>query len=299
MPHRPLFLGVALLILTGTASAQDFSQYQFSSTKLADGLYMLAGAGGNVAAFVGEDAVLLVDTDYSEMTAKLRAALAAITDKPIRLVIDTHWHFDHVGGNEALAAAGVTIVAHENIRRRMAAGQTIAILDHAVPPAAAAALPTLCYFDSLTFNLSGEEIQVNHLPSAHTDGDGIVRFRHANVIHAGDVFFNCGYPFIDVSSGGSIDGTIAAVEAILRLCDEGTRIIPGHGPLASPEDLRTYLGMLRDFRAVIAGEVAAGKSLDEILAAKPTAALDEKWGKVIFPPEVFTEIVFRSLKGGE
>lgn len=291
-------LAAALLVsAVAAAPAQDFSQYQFTSTKLTDRLTMLAGAGGNIAAFVGDDGVFLVDTDYTEMSGKLTAAVASITDKPVRFAIDTHWHFDHVGGNEALAAAGATIVSHENIRRRMAAGQTIAILDHPVPPAPIAALPTLCYFDSLTFHLGGEEIQVRHMPNAHTDGDGIVWFRHANVIHTGDIVFNCGYPFIDVSSGGSIDGVIAAVEAVLKLCDGETRIIPGHGPLASPDDLRTYLGMLRAFRAAVAAEVAKGKSLDQILAARPTAALDEKWGKAFFPPELFTEIVFRSLGG--
>ncbi len=288
----------ALAVATATtpAAAQDFGKYQFKSRQLAPRLYMLTGAGGNLAALVGEDGALLVDSDYTPMAGKLKAALAALDPRPVRLVVNTHWHFDHVGGNESLARAGATIVAPETLRRRLAAGQRIAIIDEQVPPAPAVALPVVTFEDSLTLRLDGEEVLVYHPASAHTDGDAVVVFRGANVIHAGDIFFNCGYPFVDVSSGGGIDGLIAAGEAILRRCDAGTRIIPGHGELTDRAGLETYLGMLREFRAAIAREIAAGRSLEQVLAAKPTAALDEKWGRVYFPPAQFTEMVYRSLR---
>jgi cyclase len=293
---RSILLCLLVLFLPGLPSrAQDFDKYDFAVTKVAGRVTMLAGAGGNIALCAGDDGALLVDDDYAPMGAKLVTAVAAVSGKPVRFVVSTHWHFDHVEGNEALAKAGAVIFAHENIRRRMAAGQTISILDHTVPPAPAAALPNVCFADSIVVHTGGEEVRVLHLPHAHTDGDAIVLFRDANVVHAGDVFFNCGYPFIDISSGGTIDGLISAVEKILALCDEETRIIPGHGPIGGAGDLRTYLGMLREFREIVAREFAAGKSLEEIVASKATAGLDEKWGSVFFPPAMFTEMVFRSL----
>lgn len=275
--------------------AQDFDRYEFRHQQLADNLYLLMGAGGNVAACFGEDGVLLVDDDYEEMSAKLVAAVAEISEQPVRFVFNTHWHFDHVGGNEHLAGTGTVIVGHENIRRRMAAGQLITIIDSEVESYPEPALPVVTYAVAIAFHLNGEEISIFHAPHAHTDGDGVVQFRNANVIHTGDVYFNGGYPFIDVSSGGTINGMIAAVTAILERCNDETRIIPGHGPLASKADFETYLAVLTEFRDIIAAEVAKGKDLETIVAEQPTAALDEKWGKTIFPPDQFTKMVYLTL----
>jgi len=292
-----LWLALVCLVASAPALAQDFGKYEFRVQDLGGGLHWLRGAGGNVLACAGPDGVLLVDSDYEPMAAKLQAAVAALGAGPARWVVNTHWHFDHVGGNAALAQAGATIVGHANQRARMATGQRIAILEEDVAPSPAAALAGLTFTDSLTFHLNGETVDLWHVPAAHTDGDVVVRFRRANVVHAGDVFFHTGYPFLDVSSGGSIDGLIAAVEAILALADDGTRIVPGHGPLAAKADLAVYRDLLREFRDLVAREMAAGRDLAAILAAKPTARLDEKYGQTYFPPEQFTEMVYRSLGG--
>jgi cyclase len=289
----------ALLLTAGipVLTAQDFSQYQIVATPLSDNVTWLRGAGGNMAACSDGDGMLLVDAEYAQMSDKVKDALTELGDQPLAFVINTHWHFDHVGGNAILHEAGAIIVAHANVRKAMASDQHIDIIDHDEPAAPRAALPAITFTDSLIFHLNGEEIAVIHVPHAHTDGDAIVHFRRANVIHSGDIVFNCGYPFIDVSHGGHIDGVIAAVKTILSLCDDETQIVPGHGPLARKTDLETYLGMLQDFRNAIAGEIAAGKDLETIKAAKATAVIDAKWGDKMFPPELFTEMVYRSLKG--
>ncbi len=286
---------LALILLGSTASAQDFDKYQYTTTGLAGQVCLLSGAGGNIAACVGQTGVLVVDTDYHQMAGKLPAAIALLKDRPVRFVLNTHWHFDHVGGNESLAQSGALVIAHQNVRKRMAAGQTIALIDEKILPSTPAALPALCFADSLFLSLGDEEVEVIHFPHAHTDGDAVVRFKRANVIHAGDIFFNGGYPFIDISSGGTINGMIAAVDGILGLCDERTQIIPGHGPVAHAPDLRIYRDMLDAFRSIIVAEMAKGRSLDEIRAAGATAALDAKYGRVFFSPEMFTEMVYRSL----
>ncbi len=291
---------VAVLCALGhSAAAQDINGIEFKTEPLGNDVYLLAsGAGGNVAACVAEDGVFLVDSDYAQLSEGLMDAVAGISDQPVRFVLNTHWHFDHVGGNQSFATSGARIVAHENVRKRMAAGQRITIIDTDVSPSPKAALPTVTFTDSITFHFGPEEITAFHIPDAHTDGDVIVRFRKANVVHTGDTVFNRGYPFVDLSSDGSIDGMVAALETIVRISDDETKIFPGHGPLSTRLEMIEYAGMLRDFRSAVAKEIAAEKRLEEILTAKPTAALDEKWGHVHFPSEVFTEIVYRSL-GGE
>lgn len=292
------FLVLALLLSGpgGVVAAQGIDERQVETIPLGGTVSMLATkAGGNLAVCAGEDGVFLVDAEYSQLSDKVRTAVAEISNRPIEYLFNTHWHFDHVGGNESFAGRGSRIIAHENVRRRMAEGQLITIIDAEVPASPDAALPAVTYSDRVTFYFNDEVITVLHLPDAHTDGDGIVRFQNANVIHTGDIVFNRGYPFIDLSSGGSIDGMITAVEKIMEFCDAETKIIPGHGPLSHKEELEGYGAMLREFRDVIAREIAAGRSLEEIQAEKPTAGLDEKWGGGAFAPEVFTEIVYRSL----
>lgn len=287
---------LVLWSLVTCVTAQEAAELRIESTPLGGGVYLLAsGAGGNLALLAGEGGTLLVDAEYQQLHEQVRAAIGRITDRPVRYLVNTHWHFDHVGGNEGFAREGSLVIAHENVRRLMADDQVIAILDHEVPASPAGALPTVTFHDRLTLHLGDEEVVVHHLPHAHTGGDGVVQFRRANVIHTGDIFFNCGYPFIDVSGGGTIDGLITAVEAILRLCDGETKIIPGHGSLAGKAELTTYLGLLREFREIVAGQAAAGKNLDEIKAAKVTATLDEVWGQVYFTPDQFTEMVYRTL----
>lgn len=276
--------------------AQEQREIQIETTPLGENVYMLSShAGGNVGAFVSEDGVVLIDSDYAGLHRKVADAISKLSDKPVHTVINTHWHFDHVQGNVGFAEKGSRIIAHKNVRERMAVDQRIDILDYDVPASPAIALPTLVYESSMTLYQGDERIRIIHAPHAHTDGDSIVFFEKANVVHAGDLFFNCGYPFIDATNGGNIDGMIAAIEKVLTLCDEKTRIIPGHGPLASKPDVETYLTVLRDFRAIVAAEMKKGKDMETIQTEKPTAELDEKWGKLFFPPELFTEMVYLSL----
>jgi len=237
-----------------------------------------------------------VDTDYEQMAEKLKGAVAVLGAGPVKFVVNTHWHFDHTGGNAALTRDGASIIAHQNLRARMEKGQTIAIIDETVAPSPAGALPRLTFTDSLMLHLNGEIIEIGHPRRAHTDGDAVLRFRRANVIHAGDLWFHGGYPFVDVSSGGDIDGLIAAIDVIIAAAGDSTRIVPGHGPVGTKVDLAAHRAMLQEFRDIVAREIVAGKDLATIIAEKPTARLDEVWGKRMFPPEAFTEMVYRSLK---
>lgn len=287
---------LGLAVLAAPAAAQEWEKYEFATQALAEGLAWLRGPGGNVVACHGPDGVLLVDADYEQMTDKLQAAVAALGAGPVKFVVNTHWHFDHVGGDAALARAGAAIIAHPNLRTRMEKGQTIAVIDEQIAPAPAVALPRLTFTDSLTLHLNGETIEIWHPRRAHTDGDAVLRFRRADVIHAGDLWFHGGYPFVDVSSGGDIDGLIAAIDVIIAAAGDSTRIVPGHGAAGTKVDLAAHRAMLQEFRDIVAREIAAGRDLATIIAEKPTARLDAVWGKRMFPPEAFTEMVYRSLK---
>ncbi len=306
-PHKidpmrnKLVLAAALLALAtfSAAAQQDFSKVEVKAEKIADGLWMLTGAGGNIGVSAGPDGVFLVDDQYAPLTDKIKAAIATVSDKPVRFVVNTHWHGDHVGGNENLGKAGAVLVAHENVRKRMSKEQFIKLFNRTVPASAAAALPLVTFAESLSFHLNGEDIDAIHVPPAHTDGDVVVFFHKANVIHVGDLVFNGMYPVVDLSSGGSVDGMIGAADRILAAGDAATKIIPGHGPLATKADVKAFRDMLAASRDAIQPLVKAGKTLDQVKAAKPTAALDEKWGKGFIKPEVWTTVVYFSYGGKE
>jgi cyclase len=296
MSHAGLVLAAVLAIaVVAYSQAPDFSKVEITTQKIADGLYMLQGAGGNIGVSVGEDAVFLVDDQYAPLTPRIKAAVAALTDKPIRFVLNTHWHGDHTGGNENLGSAGTLIVAHDNVRVRMSTEQFNAFFNSKTPAAPKAALPVVTFADGVRFHVNGEEIHAFHVPPAHTDGDSVVHFTRANVIHTGDLFFNGLYPFIDAASGGGIDGMIAAADKMLAMVKDDTRIIPGHGPLASKADLKTYRDMLVGVRDGVRPLVDAGKTSAEVVAAKPTAAYDAKWGGGFFKPEQFVALVYADL----
>lgn len=296
MALRPLALLFALAFSSAPALAQNFDKVQVRTEKLADNTYMLAGAGGNIGVSIGEDAVLLVDDQYAPMAPKIQAALAALTSKPVRFVLNTHWHMDHSGGNEAFGKADAVIVAHENVRKRMSAGQLIDFLKMDVKPAPKAALPVLTFTRDMTFHLNGEELQVTHTPNAHTDGDAVIRFKKANVVHMGDLFFNKLYPFIDSSSGGHIDGVIAAADRVLAESNDATRYIPGHGPMAGKAELVAYRDMLATLGARIHQLVKDGKTLEQAIAAKPSADFDAVWGKGFISPDKFVEMIYKGAK---
>jgi glyoxylase-like metal-dependent hydrolase (beta-lactamase superfamily II) len=288
--------GWALVGAAGAGAQEiDPAKVEVKTVPMGEGLAMIAGAGGNLALAWGVDGALLVDDQYAPMTEKLRAAIAALTDRPLRFVVNTHWHGDHTGGNENLGKAGALIVAHDNVRVRMSTEQFMKLWDQRVPASPPDALPVVTFDASASFHLAGGEVRVEHVPPAHTDGDAFVRFASADALHAGDLFFNGMYPFVDLDSGGSLEGVIAAVDRMLALCGPATKIVPGHGPLASPDDLRRYREMLTGVRDAVAPLVAAGRSVEQIVAAKPTAPWDEAWGHGFMKPDLFAGIVARSL----
>jgi cyclase len=294
-----LCAAVALMAVPALAQQPDFSKVEVTSEKLAEGVYMLKGAGGNIGLSVGADAAFLIDDEYAPLTPKIKAAVAALTDKPIRFVLNTHWHGDHTGGNKDMGEAGSLIVAHENVRKRMSTEQFIAAFNMREPAAPPKALPVVTFADAVTFHLNGDEIRAFHVPPAHTDGDSVVHFVKANVIHAGDTFFNGFYPFIDLDTGGSVAGMIGAADRMLAIADDRTRIIPGHGPLGTKADLKAFRDMLATARDRVAALVKAGKTLEQVTAAAPTADLDAKWGQGFLKPAAFVSILYKDATAGK
>jgi cyclase len=287
---------VAVASLTTTAQAQqNYDKVEIKTVKLSDTTYMLQGAGGNMGVSVGPDAVLLIDDQFAPLTPKIEAAIKAISSKPVSMVVNTHWHGDHTGGNVNLGKAGAVIVASDNVRKRLSTEQLIELMNAKSPPTPKEGLPIITFAQEITFHINGDEISVFHAPRAHTDGDAIVHFRKSNVLHMGDLFFNGFYPFIDYSTGGTPDGMIAAADRALAIADDATKIIPGHGPLATKADLKTYREMLSTVVGRIKALVKSGKKLDDIVAAKPTADFDERWGKGFFPPPKFIEMIVAGL----
>jgi cyclase len=293
------FLAIALgLLLASSAQAQnlpDMSQVTVKVIPVAAGVYMLEGMGGNIGLSVGKDDAFIIDDQYAPLSDKIKAAVATVTPKPVRFVINTHWHFDHVGGNEAMAGSGAIIFAHENTRRRMSTDQFIAAFNMKVPASPTAALPVITFSDTITFYTNDDTVRTFHVANAHTDGDAIIFFRKANVVHMGDTFFNGRYPLIDLSSGGSLPGMIAAANQGLAMTNAETRFIPGHGPLATRADLVRYRDMLVTVRDRVGKLIAQRKTLKQILEAKPLADLDAQWGNGNIKADQFLTIVYGSL----
>jgi glyoxylase-like metal-dependent hydrolase (beta-lactamase superfamily II) len=254
---------------------------------------VLEGSGGNIAVLSGRDGKLLVDSGVSQ--ANVRAALDGLGREPIRYVVNTHWHFDHTDGNAWLHAAGATIVAHENTRKRMSVATRVEAWDFTFPPAPAAALPTVAIRDAVALHLNGTSVAIEPYPPGHTDTDVRVTFAEADVVHVGDTWWNGHYPFIDYSTGGSIDGMIRAAESNLELVTDKTLVIPGHGPVGDKKQLTAYRDMLRSVRDAVAALKKAGKSADEAVAAKPTSAYDAEWGTFVITPEGFTRLVYAGV----
>jgi len=279
------------------AQAPDYSKVEFRSEKLADNLFVLFGAGGNIAVLTGAEGAFVVDSDLTEMSAKLRSALALVSDQRVRFLVNTHFHFDHAGGNPTLGRGNAVIVAQENVRKRLS-GKQVITLDSLVmnfEPTPREGLPVITFEDGLRFHVNDEEIALTHVANAHTDGDAFVYFEKANVLHTGDLMMSIGYPVVDVGNGGSLAGLIAAQEKVLKVCNDRTRVIPGHGPLVGKADLQAYHDMLVAIRQRVSDLIRKGRSLEQVRAAAPSREFDERWGKGLFSPDAFVQRVYIEL----
>ena len=294
--RRAIPVAVAALALAplSAAAQQDFSQVEIRTEQVADGLYVLFGAGGNIGLSVGDDGAFLVDDQFAPLTEKILAAVAEVTDQPVRWVLNTHWHGDHTGGNENLGREGALIVAHENVYRRLNPAEFADLVGRS-QQVAPEGLPVVTFNDRVSFHWNGEDIRVSHMPNAHTDGDALVFFSGADVVHMGDTFFNGRYPFIDVDSGGNVDGVIAIADYVLGHTTAETTIIPGHGEITDRTSLQAYRDMLSAVRERVSGMIDDGMTEDEVVAAAPTSDLDAAWGE---NPERFVRGIYVSLTSG-
>jgi len=293
-------LSVALFI-TGrllVAQDQDFSKVQMEVSKVAGNVYMLAGAGGNIGASVGEDGIVIVDDQYAPLADKIKAALKGITDKPVRFVINTHYHGDHTGGN-AIFQQLAPVIAQDNVRKRLETGGTAGNLGSVKmdsKPSPKEALPIITFDHDVTVHLNGEDIRALHFPSGHTDGDSVIFFPKSNVVHMGDDFVTYGFPFIDLSGGGSVEGMIAAVDDVIAKLPADVKIIPGHGPISSMNDMRNYSLMLKETRAAVSKAIQAGKTLDQMKQEKILEPW-KKWSGEFITSDGFIETLYNDLSG--
>jgi cyclase len=281
----------------------DFSKVQITVSKVSGNIYLLQGAGGNIAASLGDDGVLIVDTEYSPLADKIQAALKAIglTDKPVRLVIDTHYHSDHSDGNAAWAARGAMLISNENLRKRLEDGSSIGngpggSIHIQQPAQPKAALPMITFSEALALHFNDEEIRVMHFPAAHTDGDGVVYFTKNHVVHMGDEFVRYGFPFVDVNAGGSVQGMIAANEKVAATLPADTKVIPGHGDLATLDDVRAYTKMMKDTLAVVQKAMAAQEPLAQMKGEKILASW-QKYSGAFVSADAWIETIYNSLNG--
>lgn len=265
-------------------SQQDFSNVEIETVPVADGLFMLVGQGGNIGLSLGSDGAFIIDTQFAPLSEKIQAAVNAAGGGEVEFVVNTHWHGDHTGGNANFANAGAVVMAHNNVRVRLVGDD-----------ADAAALPTVTFPERISFHWNGDDVNVEHVDNAHTDGDSLIHFTNLNVFHMGDLFFNGAYPFIDVDSDGNFDGIISAAENVLTRSNSETRIIPGHGALANRGDLETYVSVLKTIRDRFQSLIDEGRTEDQVVAAGVTSEWDETWGAGFMDPERFTRLAYQSL----
>ncbi len=277
-------------------SAMAQHDAKIESTKLTDQIYMLTnGMAGNLGVFIGQDGTFLIDDQFAPVTEKIIAEIMVLGGDIPRFVLNTHYHGDHTGGNENLGKAGTLIVSHDNVRDRLQGGSFIREFNILMPPAAPEGLPIVTFSEDITFHLNGDTVQAIHVPHSHTDGDAIIHFIGANIIHAGDIIFNGFYPFIDVRHGGTIKGMIEGTKLILSLADDNTKIIPGHGPLTNRAELSGYLQMLETAYERLRKLKADGKTAQEAIEMKPLADLEKEWGNGIFNGDKWIEIIYQGV----
>ncbi len=286
------------LVAATTLSAQSYGEEKkpkVSTEKVTDSIYMITGRGGNVGLFFGEDTTILIDDKFAPLAKPIIASVAEITDSPVEYLLNTHFHGDHTGGNEHFGKTGAIIVAHDNVRKTLSTGGEIKAFNSTFEAKADVGLPSITFNDRMVFHVNNETVSLQHYPSAHTDGDGVIYFEKENVIHAGDIFFNGVYPFVDIGNGGSVQGVISAVEKMLEKANGKTKIIPGHGPLSNRADLEAYLDMLKITLKRVADMKAQGLSRQEVLAKAPTADYDKTWNKGGIKANVWVSTLYSTL----
>jgi len=288
---RATYLLIISLAATSLLAQRDFSKVEVKAVKVAGTVYMLTGAGGNIGASVGDDGIVVIDDQYAPLAPKIEAALRLITPKPVRFIINTHYHGDHTGGNEFFGKSA-PIVAHENVRKRLVSGTTVH--GENIPPAAAGALPIVTFEDSVTIHLNGEDVKAVHTPHGHTDGDAVIWFTKSNVVHMGDQFFNGTFPFVDRENGGSVRGLIANVDHMLAIMPDDAKVIPGHGALSDKNGLRAFVAMLRGTMGAIESGLASGKTLEQLKSDKVLAAWDA-WGQGFIKTDVWIDTLHAEL----
>jgi glyoxylase-like metal-dependent hydrolase (beta-lactamase superfamily II) len=288
-------LACALVLGAQAFAQQDFSAVEIQTTDVAEDLYMLVGSGGNIALSTGGDGAFIVDTQFAPLSEKIQAAVTAAGGGDVEFVVNTHWHGDHSGGNVNFGSAGATIMAQDNVRARMSTDQVSGLDGSTIPASPPAAIPVVTYPSRMTFHWNGDAVDLIHIPNAHTDGDTIVHFTNLNAFHMGDTYVNGGFPFVDVGSAGTLDGIIAAGEEVLGLSDEATKIIPGHGPLATPADLRAWIETLATIRDRMQSLIDAGRTEDEVVAANPTSEWNETLGAGYMSGERLTRLAYQGM----
>lgn len=288
-----LFLLFTCLIALSASAQTDFSKVEMKATKVSGNIYMLEGAGGNIGVSVGTDGVLIVDDQFAPLADKIRAALKGLNQGKLRFILNTHWHGDHTGGN-AQFGPEATIIAHDNVRKRLSSEQKIPFFKSTVPASPKEALPVITFDSSLSVHFNGEDIRAIHYPHGHTDGDSVIFFTSSNVVHLGDDFFAGRFPFVDVDNGGSVVGLAKNIGEIITKIPAGAKLIPGHGPLSTIDDLKLYHRMLRETTDLVRTKVAAGKTLDQI----KSEGLPEEWkswGTGFIKTDQWLELIHISL----
>jgi cyclase len=299
LAYAAVFLALSACPASAQEKEPDWSKVQIKVSKVSGNIYLLEGQGGNIAASFGEDGIVIVDDEFAPLAEKIQAALnnLGITDKPVRFVINTHYHGDHTGGNPPFANSGSTVIAQDNVRKRLISGGTAGnggSMKMETKPAEKAALPIITFEHDVTVHLNGEDIRALHFPAGHTDGDAIIFFPKNNVVHMGDDFVRYGFPFIDVASGGSVQGMIDGVEKAVAQLPADVKVIPGHGALSNLDDVRTYIQMLKDTTATVQKAMAAHKTVDQMKQEKVLAPW-AKWSGDFVNQDTFIETIYNSL----
>ena len=292
--RRFMILAVLCTLPIVAAAQTDFSKVEIKATKVAGNVYMLVGSGGNIGVSVGPDGILIVDDQFAPLADKIRAALKGIDQGKLRFILNTHWHFDHTGGNAEFGPEA-TIIAHDNVRKRLATEQRIEFFKRTIPASPKEALPVITFNQSLSVHFNGEEIRAIHYPNGHTDGDSIIFFTNSNVVHLGDDFFSGSFPFVDVDNGGNVVGLTKNIGEVIGKIPAGAKLIPGHGPLSTIDDLKLYHRMLLETTDIVRKKVDGGKTLDQI----KSEGLPEEWkswGTGFIKTDQWIELIHISLK---